>query len=49
MNTDVVTIDHKIILNPEFGDQTKMIKKNVIVGWNVAFTSLRNLVSYFAD
>ena len=47
---DVVTIDHKIILNPEFGDQPKMIKKKkVIVGWNVAFTSLRNLVSYFAD
>ena len=48
MNMDVVTIDHKIILNPEFGDQPKMIKK-VIVGWNVAFTSLRNLASYFAD
>ena len=49
MNMDVVTIDHKISLNPEFGDQPKMIKKKVIVGWNVAFTSLRNLVSYFSD
>ena len=49
MNMDVVTIVHKISLNPEFGDQPKMIKKKVTVGWNVAFTSLRNLVSYFSD
>ena len=44
MNMNVVTLDGQFILNPEFGDQPKMIKKKVIVGWNVAFTSLRNLV-----
>ena len=27
MNVDVVILDCKIILNPEFGDQPKMIKK----------------------
>ena len=27
MNMDVVTLDGKFILNPEFGDQPKMIKK----------------------
>ena len=32
MNMDVVTIDHKIILNPEFGDQPKMIKKKLLLG-----------------
>ena len=27
MNMDVVTLDGQFILNPEFGDQPKMIKK----------------------
>ena len=49
MNMDVVTLDGKFILNPEFGDQPKMIKKLSYCRWNVAFTSLRDLVSYFSD
>ena len=42
MNMDVVTLDGQFILNPEFGDQPKMIKKlSYLVGWNIAFTSLK--------
>ena len=35
-------LNRKIILNPEFGNQPKMIKKlSYLVGWNVAFTCLK--------
>ena len=42
MKLDVVILNRKIILNPELGDQPKMIKKlSYLVGWNVTFTSLK--------
>ena len=41
MKWDVI-LNHKIILNPKYGDQPKMIKKlSYLVEWNVAFTSLK--------
>lgn len=41
MNKDVVILDCKIILNPDFGDQPKMINKLSYHWVGVAFTSLK--------
>ena len=41
MNTDVVILDCKIILNPDSGDQPKMINKLSYHWVGVAFTSLK--------
>ena len=42
MYVDVVILDCKIILNPDFGDQPKMMNKLSYRWVGVALTSLKN-------
>ena len=49
MNMDVVTLDVQFILNPEFGDKPKMIKKLSYCWVECCIHLFENLVSYFAD
>ena len=48
MKLDVVLLNRKIILTPEFGDQPKMIKKIKLFSWVECCIHLfKNLISYF--
>ena len=50
MKLDVVILNCKIILNPEFGDQPEMIKKIKLFSWvhvDCGIHLFKNLISYF--